>query len=135
MQRKFPVAQKDADPPGLAKKDTLEFFLINPGWHPPSDLKDDPVLGSLLPPEESRAIQMRLMRYVRQGILIRRKASRGFEYKLTLKGEDRVFYLWDKFGDTNPERELTFEEENRIIELLNLKLAVLESRLEFFSSS
>ena len=41
---------------------------------------------------------MRLLRYKRQGLLIRRKIrGRLTEYKLSQKGEDRLIYFWDKF--------------------------------------
>jgi len=43
---------------------------------------------------------------------MRRRTSRGFEYQITIKGQDRLFYLWKKFGETNPDRKLTGKEAN-----------------------
>jgi len=62
------------DRSGRVKADTLEFFATKPGWHSPSDLRVDPVLGAIYPRfPDNKSIQMRLMRYSRLGILKRRK--------------------------------------------------------------
>jgi hypothetical protein len=42
---RFPVPLKDSNAPGIAKRDTLEFFVFNPGWHKPAEFDDDPVVG------------------------------------------------------------------------------------------
>ena len=45
-----------------------------------------------------RGVSMRLLRYERQGLLLRIKIrGRLTEYKLSQKGEDRLMYLWNKF--------------------------------------
>jgi hypothetical protein len=126
--RKFPLTRKDSEEEGAIKMDTLEYFVGFPGWHGPAELKDNPVLADSLLLKGSRAIQMRLLRYSKQGLLSRRRAPRGYEYMITMKGEDRLFYLWNKFGITDACRKLTSEESESMRELLNLKLAILKSR-------
>ena len=132
---RFPVPLKDSNAAGVAKRDTLEFFVFNPGWHKPVELDDDPVVGGLVSSHDdgSRSSQMRLMRYSRQGLLARRKTPGGFEYEITMKGEDRLFYLWKKLGDTKTNGMLTSDEAERSTQLLNLKKEILEKRLRRLS--
>jgi hypothetical protein len=112
--------------------ETLEYFLLNPGWSHTWTIRLSPELSSVvMGEEESHAIQMRILRYSRQGLLERRKSSghRGFEYSITIKGEDRLFYLWEKMGKTRAEDNMT-EEEKQTSKILNeLKLKALKSRL------
>jgi hypothetical protein len=123
MQRKFPLSPKDAEEASAVKRDTLEYFAYIHGWHSPQELEEDPVLAGSQSPDKSRAIQMRLLRYSRQGLLSRRRAPRGYEYEITMKGEDRLFHLWEKLGDikANANGELTPEEAERMTNVLNLK--------------
>ena len=135
MRKRFPVSSEELDISGAVKKQTLEYFLLHPGWHKAMELRDDPELASLIPKEQSRAMQMRLVRYVRQGLLSRKRAARGYEYQMTVKGEDRLFYLWDKFGETRAEGELAPEERKTSIRLNSIKLGILETRLQTLSRS
>jgi hypothetical protein len=135
MQRKFPLSLKDHEEASVVKRDTLEYFAYSHGWHTPQELEEDPLLAGPQSPNKSRAIQMRLLRYSRQGLLSRRRAPRGYEYEITMKGEDRLFYLWDMFGDSNANRELTPEETERMTKVLNLKLSILDARKRALSDS
>jgi hypothetical protein len=87
------------DRSGRVKADTLEFFATKPGWHSPSDLRVDPVLGAIYPRfPDNKSIQMRLMRYSRLGILKRRRAGRKYFYSITQAGKKRLVYFWEKLG-------------------------------------
>jgi hypothetical protein len=63
-----------------------------------------------------RGISMRLIRYKRQGLLIRRKiGGRLTEFKLSQKGEDRLIYFWKNFKLLEPPHGWQFMgEEGRI---------------------
>jgi hypothetical protein len=135
MQRKFPLSLRDSEESSTIKRDTLEYFAYSRGWHIPQELEEDPVLAGPQSPNKSRAIQMRLLRYSRQCLLSRRKAPRGYEYEITMKGEDRLFYLWDKLGDISANGELTPEEAERMTNVLNLKLLILDARKRALSDS
>ena len=132
MPRKFPLSLSPEDPESnTTKRDTLEYFAYNQGWHSPRDLEEggDPRLSSIRSPEESKAIQMRLLRYSRQGLLSRRRRNRGYEYAISMKGEDRLFYLCDKLGETSTKKGgLPPEEKEKMTNRLNLKLSILEAR-------
>jgi hypothetical protein len=131
--RKYPVPNADVDLSGVVKEQTLEYFLLNPGWHRTVEIRRDSYLTDIVSPEESRAIQMRLVRYTRQGLLERRKRTNGFEYQISMKGEDRLFYLWDKFGETRVDSNLTEQERLTSEKLNDLKLTVLKRRLRILS--
>ena len=117
---------------GEAKIATLEYFARRPGWHAASVLKEDSQIGTIRFVEDSRAIQMRLLRYVRQGLLRRRRKHVGYEYTITMKGEDYLFYLWEKTNADNNNRDNEGsnkgEYETSKKEFLELKLAILERR-------
>lgn len=107
--------------------DTLEYFAYHPGWHASKQVEKDLMLGRLKMPEQSRAIQMRLLRYSRQGLLARRRVERGYEYRLTTKGENRLFYFWEKLPEPNDSKASDLEVQ-RFEQRLSLKLSLLENR-------
>jgi hypothetical protein len=123
------------DRSGRIKQHTLESFLLHSGWHKPNELVDDPALGVMWEPAaSSRKIQMRLTRYTRQGLLSRRKARRGYEYSLARGGENRLMYLWQKFGeDTKIDDPLTPEEEKLRIAKISQMIKNLDARIALLS--
>lgn len=103
-----------------------------------TEIADDPHLGNLfssnLHPDQ-RAVQMRLMRYARQGILQKRKSEsgKGFEYRITERGEQRLYYLYEKFGDFDVTRSvMPVDEAVEKKERIDLMLSVLKSRRESY---
>ena len=90
----------DSDSSGRVKMETLETVYLVQSFKKWCTAED--VLEYLsTPPFDSgkRGVSMRLLRYKRQGLLIRRKwGGRLIEYKLSEKGEDRLIYFWKKFN-------------------------------------
>jgi hypothetical protein len=130
-----PVLPPKIDRSGRIKQRTLEFFLIFPGWHKPSELTSDPYLEVIYEsPGISRKIQMRLTRYYRQGLLSRRRAPRGFEYSIAKAGEDRLRYFWEKFGESEIDDALTPEEEKLRVEKISQMVKNLDKRIAYFST-
>jgi hypothetical protein len=78
-------------------------------------------------------IQMRLTRYFRQGLLSRRRASRGFEYSLAKAGEDRLMYFWEKFGEMKADPQLTPAQESLRIKKYRQMIGNLDSRVTSLS--
>jgi len=129
--RKFPLSDPLVDPPSLRKMTTLEFLFLHEGWHESSKIKADPDLRSISQePSADRSIQMRLVRYCRQGLVRRKRVGHGYAYHLTPKGEDRLFYLWEKFGVGKVEHDMN-EEELSLSEFVHSKARLaLENRLD-----
>jgi hypothetical protein len=80
---------------------------------------------------------MRLLRYERQGLLIRYKITGTLtKYKLSQKGENRLMYLWKKFGLLTPPPEWqSMGEEGKIGKELadarsSLCSGILEDQME-----
>lgn len=94
----------DSDRSGRVKMETLETVYLVQSFKKWCTAED--VLEFLsTPPFDSgkRGVSMRLLRYKRQGLLIRRKwEGRLTEYKLSEKGEDRLIYFWKKFNLLEP---------------------------------
>ena len=90
----------DVDLSGRIKMETLEqvyLSQITEGWCSAPNLHV--VLGEgHLYRSGWRCISIRLLRYCRQGLLLRRRNGRRYEYRLSEKGEDRLLYLYEKFS-------------------------------------
>ena len=127
--KRFPYPALFVDKTGRVKRDTLEYFLIHPGLHTPQELNADPYLGSADETREA-ALQMRLLRYVAMGLLTREKVSRAWGYALTMRGEDRLLWLWDKFGVEEPPKDMTSEEREFRVKEIRHRIAGLEAFLE-----
>jgi N-glycosylase/DNA lyase len=95
------------DRSGRVKMDTLEVvYLVQSykGWCTTEDAYRE-LASFVASPFASgrRGVSMRLLRYKRQGLLIRIKIDgRLTEYKLSKKGEDRLIYFWKKFNLLSP---------------------------------
>lgn len=78
-----------------------------------------------------RGVSMRLLRYNRQGLLIRRKIrGRLTQYKLSQKGEDRLIYFWNKFKLLVPPPGWQFMgEEGRVEKELAVHRVALHSEI------
>jgi hypothetical protein len=114
------------DRSGRVKADTLEFFATKPGWHSPSDLRVDPVLGAIYPRfPDNKSIQMRLMRYSRLGILKRRRAGRKYFYSITQAGKKRLVYFWEKLGYLDQANATTEKERNLFDARLEVAISIV----------
>jgi hypothetical protein len=127
--KRYPVAL-DSPKINQAKMQTLEFFLTFPGWHTPDELLKDSELGGIyFEDPASKAVQMRLLRYWGMGLLKRRNRSRGYEYAITPKGEDRLFFLWRNGGYLDGKKEGLSEAEMKEMEERFIKIiATLKKR-------
>jgi len=101
--REYPVPLEPLDLSGRIKAETLKTIFIEEtlqpgGWCTAEDLLKDPVVGLRLYWSQRNAVSMELLRYYRQGLLLRRRRGRCYEYKLSEKGHDRLWYFWRKFG-------------------------------------
>jgi hypothetical protein len=111
--RRPSVPLVNLDRSGRVKADTLEFFATKPGWHSPSDLQLDPLLGAIYSRfPDNKSIQMRLLRYCRLGILKRKRVGRRYLYSITRVGKKRLVYLWEKLGYLNQANATTEKEGN-----------------------
>jgi hypothetical protein len=125
------------EPAGRVKLETLEFFAYSAGWHRPAELRQDILApkGDLLV-QGTRRVEVRLLRYTRMGLLERRRASeshagtRGYEYRLTLKGEKRLLYIWKDMGFLNQDKAKSLEDLKIIQIRLDLKDLILKKHLE-----
>ena len=95
------------DRSGRVKMDTLEIvYLVQSykGWCTAEDAYRELESFAASPfASGRRGVSMRLLRYKRQGLLIREKIQgRLTEYKLSKKGEDRLMYFWKKFSLLSP---------------------------------
>jgi hypothetical protein len=98
---KYRLPLEDVDLSGKVKLETLEEVLLEQkvnGWCTAKDLYQHSTLGVYLYQSEWRCISMRLLRYWRAGLLIKKRKGRRFQYRLSEKGENRLIYLWEKFG-------------------------------------
>jgi len=94
-QRRLPDESRDIS--GRIKMHTLDDFELHPGWRSPKQVADSMHLHDRLYRSKWRVHSIRLNRYCRIGLLDRRRRSRGYEYRLTEKGEHRLLYFWKKF--------------------------------------
>jgi hypothetical protein len=97
----------DVDRSCRVKMETLEsIYLVQSfkDWCTVEDVYRELEYVAASPFESGRrGVSMRMLRYKRQGLLIRRKiGSRLTEYKLSQKGEDRLIYFWKKFNLLDP---------------------------------
>ena len=103
----YRTSLSEIDRSGRVKMDTLEtVYLVQSleDWCTIEDVYQELECLAASPFEsERRGVSMRLLRYKRQGLLIRRKIGcRLTEYKLSEKGEDRLIYFWKKFKLLEP---------------------------------
>lgn len=90
----------DVDRSGMIKLSTLQSLIFE--WKSAKELGKNPLFLSNPYRSGWRCLSIRLLRYTREGLLQRRRVGRCYEYKISLKGEDRLCYLWDKFGSLSP---------------------------------
>ena len=135
-----PSAEKDSiyrislegiDRSGRVKFYTLETIYmvqIVKGWCHADDAYDRLDEIAVVPFESGRrGVSMRLLRYKRQGLLIRRKIrGRLTEYMLSQKGENRLIYFWKKFKLLEP--PLGWQSRGKV-GINNKKLAKLRFRM------
>jgi hypothetical protein len=133
---RYPVTL-DSPKANEAKMQTLEYFATFPGWHTADELLRDPEVGGVYSADPAtRAVQMRLMRYTDMGLLERKWDSGKYEYAITSKGEDRLFFLWEKHGylDTK-KQQLSNEEMDEMEDRLSMIISIKEKRLEKIRSA
>jgi hypothetical protein len=113
--------------------ETLEsIFLVQrvKGWCTVNDLYRDLEDLAASPFESGRrGVSMRMLRYRRDGLLIRIKTrGRLTEYKLSERGENRLMYFWRKFGLLTPPPEWQrMGEKGRIAkELADLRMSLFK---------
>ena len=119
------------DRSGNVKMDTLEsIFLVQQvkGWCTVNELHRDLEDMAASPFESGRrGVSMRMLRYRRDGLLIRVKiGGRLTEYKLSERGEDRLIHFWRKFGllTPPPEWQLMGEKGRIAKELADLRMSL-----------
>lgn len=121
---RYKVPVVDIDRSGTVKAQTLSYFSTYEGWYSAKELLKHPRLGRYLSKvPDDRAIQMRLLRYSKLGILERRKVSREYQYRITTAGEKRMLYLWEKLGYLDPSRANTDLQKK----LMRLRLEIATS--------
>jgi hypothetical protein len=125
----FPLPIMEVDRSGRIKCKTLEILLFKKyesgyDWFSAKELLSDSVFQLYPYLSGWRCLSMRLLRYTRQGLLERIKIGRCFKYRLTRRGEDRLEYLWNKFGMLSPVTEQRIPEEVR-----HIKNTLSKSRL------
>lgn len=126
-ERKFPIPSLPASGFNESKMATLAYFAVTPGWHPQAQVKNDSLasnLERLIP--RSKSVPMRLLRYTNQGLLMRRKGKRGYEYAITMRGEERLLHLWRSKGLLDPDKAKTEDEMNAVYTRLRLERFLLE---------
>ena len=109
--RRFPVPRVDVDRTGATKSRTLEFFVLYTGWNSAREFCLSPVAGEPLGIEFTKSVEMRLLRYERAGLLRRRRRKRGYEYSISMRGEERLVFLWERLGLLNPGTATTVEDK------------------------
>ena len=97
----------DVDRSGRVKMETLEIIYRVQSlkkWCSVYDVFWELEYMGASPVESGRrGVSMRLLRYKRQGLLIRMKIrGKSTKYKLSQKGEDRLTYFWEKFELLDP---------------------------------
>ncbi len=100
--RRFPVPRFGVDRTGATKSRSLEFFALDTSWHSAREFCSSPIANEFLGLEALKTVEMRLLRYSRAGLVKRRRRKRGYEYSISLLGEERLVYLWERLGYLNP---------------------------------
>jgi len=98
--RKYPIPLMKIDRSGMIKLLTLETLIFE--WKSAKELLNDSIFETYIYLSDWRCLSMRLLRYYRQGLLQRKKVGHCYKYKLSIKGEDRLYYLWNKFNLLSP---------------------------------
>lgn len=91
----------EVDRTGATKARTLEFFALDQSWYSAKEFCTSPTANEFLGLEALKTVEMRLLRYARVGLLKRRTRERGYEYSISLLGEERLVYLWERLGYLN----------------------------------
>ncbi|UCH01536.1 MAG: hypothetical protein JSV20_06655 [Candidatus Bathyarchaeota archaeon] len=94
--RRYPTRFQNPDLNRKIKIDTLEALCGQ--WRSVKELFERTTLRIGLGRSQWRCLSIRLLRYYRAGLLYRRRVGRRYEYTLTEKGENRLFYLWINCG-------------------------------------
>lgn len=113
--RNYPYPAYDVDRSGFVKLRTLEFFVLNEGWHTPERFRREVALNKwedMFP--RTLAVQMRFLRYTRLGLLARRRVGRHYEYAITMNGERRWVHMLKTRGLLEPEKAKTLQEKNMV---------------------
>jgi len=113
--------------PNEAKLQTLEYFVLTPGWHSAEEVQNDSLASrweGAAP--ESRSVKMRLLRYSRMGLLAKTKVGRRWEYSVTTKGEERLLHLWRAGGLLDPHKANTNLDREEIATRLEVELILLD---------
>lgn len=126
-ERKFPSPSLSTPAFNESKMATLAYFAVTPGWHPQAQVKNDRLasdLERLIP--RSKSVPMRLLRYTKQGLLMRRRGRRGYEYTITRRGEEWLLHLWRSKGLLDPDKAETEDEMKAVYIRLRLERVLLE---------
>jgi hypothetical protein len=126
IERKYPFPSYTVEP-NEAKLQTLEYFVLTPGWHSAEEVRNDSLASgweSAAP--ESRSVKMRLLRYSRMGLLAKMKVGRKWEYSVTTRGEERLLHLWRAGGLLDPHKTNTNLEREEIATRLEVEQIVLD---------
>ncbi len=126
-ERKFPVPSLPSRGFNESKMATLAYFAVTPGWHSQAQVKNDQLasdLERLFP--RMKSVSMRLLRYTKQGLLMRRRGKRGYEYAITMRGEERLLHLWRSKGLLDPDEAKTEDERKVVSTRLRLERVLLE---------
>lgn len=113
--------------PNEAKLQTLEYFVVTPGWHSAEEVQNDSLASrweGAAP--ESRSVKMRLLRYSRMGLLAKTKVGRRWKYRVTTRGEERLLHLWRAGGLLDPHRASTSLEREEVATRLQVERVVLD---------
>lgn len=90
---------------------TLAYFAVTPGPLTAKQIGKSPLASTVDSIVAGpKCAPMRLLRYARQGLLVRKRRGREYEYEITTRGEERLLHLWRTkglldVGKANSERE------------------------------
>jgi hypothetical protein len=132
-ERRYPFPGFEPDRSGEVAALTLKYFVTHPTSHTATELTKDPILGNMLARDRGdRALRVRLLRYSRQGLLLRKRERREYHYEITKFGENRLIHLWERAGLLDPAKadsEVAREEMKVRLELVRSILKAQEKQL------
>lgn len=125
-RRRYPIPRVKPDRSGRIAAETLQYFVAHPGPHTATEVLRDRVVGKRpLADGGEKGIRMNLLHYSRQGLLRRERKGREYRYQITKSGENRLIFLWDRMGLTDPSKAASIEAR----EEMRRRLAIVDSIL------
>jgi hypothetical protein len=120
--RKYPFSPFLTDLTGAVLLRTLEHFAFSGKWETKKQFLKDQAVTAWENPAPGTRINVRLMRYSRNGLLLRRRtnARYEYEYRLAPKGFRRYVYLLNMKGLLNPGAVKDSDDKGRMLNRIML---------------